>query len=248
MINLERLADNDLLLHGFSEFLHDWCCRVMDHDLDDRRGINYDTALSIPEELKIFYDLRARYPEIRLGACWDVGELRESKDGYVWFCELSGNCQLGVKELSTGKFTLARYAAEPDEWTDLPEIRIDHLLVEMGLRSLSYVQPCLKYQTTASGDEWYDLLNHSREMWTGKFTKDQKLFCFDYDESNVWLHESGFLLFEQNSKIDINGTEYDAWMRAASFIDGKTKAGFELGSNWTQKDFTVNPKASFPLL
>ncbi|MDF1811298.1 MAG: hypothetical protein P1V20_03765 [Verrucomicrobiales bacterium] len=186
MTNLDRLADSDLLLHGLSEFVHDWCSKVMGQNLDDRRGIAYDTSLSIPDELRTFYDLRARYPEIKLGSCWDVGELRERGEGYIWFCELSGNCQLGVKQVGAGQFTLARYAAGPDEWTDLPEIRIDHLMVEMGLRSLAYVQPCLKYDTNAGSDEWYNLLNHSQEMWTGKFTKDQGLFCFDYDESNVW--------------------------------------------------------------
>lgn len=37
--------------------------------------------------------------------------------------------------------------------------------------------------------------------------------------------------------------DLDSWVRSASFSDEKIKAGFELGSNWTQKDFTVNAKA-----
>lgn len=211
MTNLNRLKDSPLLFDNLESFVNQWAEDLKTSGEFDGVESATRTYPEIPDALRRFYELRDRWPFLKIGDQYDVfttPKILES--GHLVFCELSGNSQLAVyKNGATWELWNAiqterkdddptdpkfdGWSAEDYEKYDAPTILADRVLthqlnivlVEMTLGALTWYPWGM---TAKGGSNWYpdgDDYEFVRSLL------DEKIELYTSDAGNSWFALGG---------------------------------------------------------
>jgi len=140
MTNLDRLKGSPLLFDGLVAFVDRWAGELKaSGEFDDVEPVSREYP-DLPEPLRQFYELRDRWPFLKLGDPQNVfAEPKIQESGLIVFCELSSGHQLSVqKKGDEWEFWSAHKDGDvilPDRELEYP---LDQALVEVVLSAMSW--------------------------------------------------------------------------------------------------------------
>jgi len=254
MTNLDRLADSDLLMDGFGEFIRRWTeSRVADGLAEALPPREFSFEGELPEAFRHFFELRADLPHACLGGAIKVGEPSQRKSGHVWFAELTSNWHLGIvrddNRTAESSWQLCRYRANQDQWTELPRVRFEHLMIESALRSQCSLPHSIQIDDTEGGPEWDGVWDpytiweeataNAQIVWTGKVDKEADIYGFTDNHTRYLWDPEGILFYEV--------VEYNDWddlvthRYFASFCTRRAASKLTATPGWEPKRLLISP-------